>query len=490
MPVQIQERTSGKRREINSEWTTVTNRRAKRQNSQHFSDQRSRRPSRQPISRQRDKVPAAPVDILEVPSDCFREVFYLECRAKYNRKLNFRDNENALYDTITRMMYEATASHPEIDLLETIEVRTNMNHSLPLDTIRVKFVVCDEHTAEVLEQVFTEAYPVRTDTHELIRFTWLNRPQVLQYRMCNVPCSINPTNLLHALQEKYGFKVLGFRPLCQRPTRFRSGSYSLQIRSDHPLPTTTYLGAGFANPAVIHFYPDKPSKPFKDLRSPERIAQEHKERQEKLSSLKAPPEKVQNIKERQSQNPKEVSLTDQAGHDSNVSLSPKSEDLCTTEQENLSPNKQDATQEYTAGQVSSSVDNPEETVQEQATNMSHQTTGTVQNEEQAHKEDTTADSPLHPFVTVRQGRYPSPTSCLHAKSTTTKTNPLFLEFEEEVTSSQETIGLGPKPSQSSTDKLLLEQVPNIQDWAAQDPGHSAWVDVVRYGSPTQDINQQ
>ena len=478
MPVQIQERISGKRREINSEWTTVTNRRAKRQNSQHYSDQRSRRPSRQPTSRQRDKVPAASVDILEVPSDCFREVFYLECRAKYNRNLRFRDNENALYETVTRMMYEATASHPEIDLLETIEVRTNMNHSLPLDTIRVKFVVCDEHTAEVLEQVFTEAYPVRTDTHDLIRFKWLNRPQVLQYRMCNVPCSMNPTNLLHALQEKYRFK-------------FRSGSYSLQIRSDHPLPATTYLGAGFTNPAVIHFYPDKPSKPFKDLRRQDRIAQEQKERQEKLSALKATPKKVQNIKETQTQKPKEVSLTEQSGHDSNIILSPTSADLCATEQENLSPNKQAATQEPTAGHDSSSVDNTEEAAKQQATNKSNQTTETVQNEEQPHKEDTTADSPLHPYVTVRQGRYPSPTCRLHAKSTTTTTttNPLFLEHEEGVTSSQETIRFGPKPSQSRTDKHLLDQVPVIQDWATLDHGHSTWVDVVMYGSPTQDINQ-
>jgi hypothetical protein len=68
-------------------------------------------------------------------------------------------------------------------------------------------------------------------------------------------------------------------------------------------------------------------------------------------------------------------------------------------------------------------------------------------------------------------------------------NPLFLEHEEGVTSSQETIRFGPKPSQSSTNKRLLDQVPKIQDWAALDHGHSTWVDVVMYGSPTQDINQ-
>jgi hypothetical protein len=79
---------------------------------------------------------------------------------------------------------------------------------------------------------------------------------------------------------------------------------------------------------------------------------------------------------------------------------------------------------------------------------------------------------------------------LHAKSTTTTTtNPLFLEHEEGVTSSQETIDFGPKPSPSRTDKRLLDQVPKIQDWAALDHGHSAWVDVVRHGSPTQDMNQ-
>jgi hypothetical protein len=130
-----------------------------------------------------------------------------------------------------------------------------------------------------------------------------------------------------------------------------------------------------------------------------------------------------------------------------MSLIPKSEDLCATEQENVSPNNQDATQEHTAGHDSSSVDTIEDAFHQQATNKPHQTNETVQNEEQDHKEDTTADSPLHPFVTVRQGRYPSPTSCLHAKSTTTTTtNPLFLEHEEGVTSSQETIDFGPKPT--------------------------------------------
>ena len=87
-----------------------------------------------------------------VPQDCFRQVFYLDCRAKINRNLRIKENELALYETVSRMMFEATASNPEINLMETIQVKTNMNHSPPLDNVHMQFVVSDEHTAEVLEK--------------------------------------------------------------------------------------------------------------------------------------------------------------------------------------------------------------------------------------------------------------------------------------------------------------------------------------------------
>jgi len=230
-----------------------------------------------------------------VPQDCFRQVFYLDCRAKTNRKLRIKENEIALYETVSRMMFEATASNPEINLMETIQVKTNMNHSLPLDNIHMQFVVSDEHTAKVLEKFFSEALPVRTDTHDLIRFRWLNRPQTLRYKMCNVPCSIDPGKLATFLQEKYQIQVLQIDRIAysQQGGLPQAGNFLLTIKSKHPLPDAMELAVDFAHPPVIYFYPIKPSRPVIDLRSQEKIAQEQKERLSKLQTQGSPDHSTQ-----------------------------------------------------------------------------------------------------------------------------------------------------------------------------------------------------
>ena len=40
---------------------------------------------------------------------------------------SIEDNEQAIYQTVAPMMYEAVASHPGINLMETVAVKTDLN---------------------------------------------------------------------------------------------------------------------------------------------------------------------------------------------------------------------------------------------------------------------------------------------------------------------------------------------------------------------------
>lgn len=356
----------------------------------------------------------------------------------------------------------------------------------------MQFVVSDEHTAKVLEKFFSEALPVRTDTHDLIRFRWLNRPQILRYKMCNVPCSMDPGKLVTFLQEKYQIQVLQIDRIAysQQGGLPQAGNFLLTIQSKHPLPDAMELAVDFAHPPVIYFYPIKPSRPVIDLRSQEKIAQEQKERLSKLQTQGSPDHSTQ-TREVKPTEPKE--------------MLPKHEPLPETqntktcfgeEHGNETAMQSETLEKQEESQISPLHRIPDTQVKRRENqkfiNSSHpETTPELEHYQQNKKEANSSQesigehpvqsnkSQLHPFVTVRPGAYPSPPFNRRSQSTA---NPLF-ECEEGVTSSQETIPVMTQSAKSNPGSML-EHIPKIQDWATPDHCQSAETDEVTIGSPT------
>jgi hypothetical protein len=390
------------------------------------------------------------------------------------------------------MMFEATASNPEINLMETIQVKTNMNHSPPLDNVHMQFVVSDEHTAKVLEKFFSEALPVRTDTHDLIRFRWLNRPQIMRYKMCNVPCSMDPRKLATFLQEKYQIQILQIDRMAysQQGGLPQAGNFLLTVHSKHPLPDAMELAVDFAHPPVIYFYPIKPSRPVIDLRSQEKIEQEQKERLSKLQTQGSQDHSTQ-TREVEPTKPKEM-LPKQE----HLPEAQNTETYSEEEHGSITAMQSETFEEQTESQVSPLHRIPEKqlkqrTNQKLRNNRHPERAPEMEHNQQTMKEKKSSqeslglqpvpsdNSQLHPFVTVRPGAYPSPPFNRRSQSTA---NPLF-ECEEGVTSSQETI-LVMTQSVKSDQRSMLEHIPKIQDWATPDHCQSAETDEVTIGSPT------